>query len=149
MRLIRGGLPSTEPDATREPSRARNPFRCFNVRYLARTAGVASLIVLLAYVGKSLVRGSPPRLALGGVQALLVAWIIVDSVARIRTLDEFLQRIHLEAIAISFAVTGAAMTAWGMLVHAGAPPVEWSVWAWPVMTLLWGVIAAIRARQFR
>jgi hypothetical protein len=149
MRLIRGGLPTNEPEPTREANRARNPFRCFDVQYLARAAGTAVLIVVLAYVGKSLVRGSAPRLALGGVQALLVAWVIVDSVARIRTLDEFLQRVHLEAIAISFAVTGAVVTGSGMLAKSGAPAIEWSVWAWPLMAMLWGIVAAIRARQYR
>jgi putative transcriptional regulator len=50
-----------------------------------------------------------------------------------RTLDEFLQRVHLEAIAISFAVTGAVGDGIGDAREVGRAAIEWSVWAWPLI----------------
>ena len=149
MRLISRREPP-EPDvAPVETIPARNPFRCFDAGYLRNTAALALVVVLLAYVGHGFVRGSAPRLVIGVAQALLMAWLVVYSVGRIRTLDEFLQRLHLEAIAIAFTITGALIAAYGVLEHAGAPAIEWGLWAWPLMALLWAGAAAIRGRHYR
>ena len=67
----------------------------------------------------------------------------------IRRLDELMLKIHLEAIAISFTVTGALNAGWGMLEPAGAPRIDWSVFAWPLMAVLWTVAVMIRRRQYR
>jgi hypothetical protein len=150
MRLISTRFEPPEPDAAPgEAIPARNPFRCFNAAYLRNTAALAVAVVLLAYVGRQFVRGSAPRLVIGAAQALLVAWLVVYSVGRVRTLDEFLQRLHLEAIAIAFTVTGALIAAHGVLERAGAPAIAWGLWAWPLMAVLWAVAAAIRGRHYR
>jgi hypothetical protein len=127
----------------------RNPFRCFNGPFLLGAILVAIAIVVLARFGRGFDRGSAPRLAIASVQALLIGGIAVASVLSIRRLDELLFKVHLEAIAVSFTLTGALIAGWGMLEKAGAPSVEWGVWTWPLMTLLWGVAAAIRSRQYR
>ena len=127
----------------------RNPFRCFNGAFLGGVLLVAVAIVILARFGRGFEPGSVPRLAIATAQALLIAGIAVASVLSIRRLDELLLKVHLEAIAISFTITGALIAGWGMLEKGGAPRVEWGVWAWPLMTLLWGTAAAIRSRQYR
>lgn len=126
-----------------------NPFRCFDGVFLIGALVAALAIVGLAFLGRTFGMGSPARLAIAAAQALLIAGVVVWSVLAIRRLDELMLKVHLEGIAISFAATGALIAGWGMLEHAGAPRIEWAVWAWPLMALLWGVSALVRSRQYR
>ena len=75
--------------------------------------------------------------------------IVVRTVLSIRRLDELLLKVHLEGIAISFTIFASLISGWAMLEKAGAPSIEWGVWAWPVMALLWCVAVVIRGRQYR
>ncbi|HYM81359.1 MAG TPA: hypothetical protein VEY91_08095 [Candidatus Limnocylindria bacterium] len=127
----------------------QSPFRCFDRRYLQWVVGGAVLVIALALVGKGLERGSPLRLIVGAAQAGLVAWLVVYTVAAIRKLDELKQRIHLEAIAAAFAISGAAFSAYEMLENAGLPAVDWGEWGWPVMVLLWGIGISVASRRYR
>ena len=127
----------------------RNPFRCFGSAFLGGAVLVGISIIVLARFSRRFDLGSPARLGIAAVEALLVAGFVVACVLSIRRLDELMLKVHLEAIAISFTVTGALIAGWGMLEHAGAPTIEWGVWAWPLMAMLWGVAAAVRSRQYR
>lgn len=127
----------------------RNPFRCFDARFVIGSLAVAVAVVALSFVGRRFDVGTPTRLAIAGVQGLLMAGLAVASVLSIRRLDEFLRKVHLEAIAISFALGTAFIAGWGMLEKAGAPRIEWGLWAWPVMVWLWGIAVVIRSRQYR
>ena len=132
-----------------DEAKGRNPFRCFSGTFLLQAFLIALAIIVLARFGRRFDLGSPVRVAIATVQALLVAWIVVASVLSIRRLDELLLKVHLEAIAISFTLTGALIAGWGMIENAGAPRIEWGVWAWPLMALLWGVSVAIRSQRYR
>ena len=133
----------------RDEANDRNPFRCFRGAFLRGAFLVAIAIVLLALLGRRLDSGSPARLAVAAAQAMLMAGLTVACVLSIRHLDELLLKLHLEAIAVSFAITGALIAGWGMLEQGGAPRIEWGLWAWPLMVVLWGVAVAIRSRQYR
>ena len=126
-----------------------NPFRCFQGRFLRNAILIALAILALTFLGRRFNPGTAARLGIATLQALLMVWFVVMTVLTIRRLDELMLKLHLEAIAISFTVTGALMAGWGMLERAGAPRIEWSVCAWPLMALLWSVAAAIRSRQYR
>ena len=127
----------------------RNPFRCFRGAFLRNAFLIALAIVVLALLGRRFDSGSTARLAIAAVQALLMAGFVVACVLSIRRLDELLLKLHLEGIAISFTVTGSLIAGWGMLEHAGAPRIEWGVWAWPLMAVLWGIAVIVRSRQYR
>jgi hypothetical protein len=126
-----------------------NPFRCFQGRFLRDVLLIALAILALAFLGRRFSPGTAPRFAIATLEALLMVWFVVMTVLTIRRLDELMLKLHLEAIAISFTVTGALIAGWGMLEHAGAPRIDWSVCAWPLMALLWSVAVAIRSRQYR
>jgi len=126
-----------------------NPFRCFQGRFLRDVILIALAILALTFLGRRFSPGTAPRLAIAVVQALLMAWFVVMTVLTIRRLDELMLKLHLEAIAISFTVTAALIAGWGMLELAGAPRIDWSLCAWPLMALLWSVAVAIRNRQYR
>jgi hypothetical protein len=128
---------------------SKNPFRCFNTVFVRNAILIALAVVLLALLGRRFPLGSPTRIAIGALQAVLMAGVVIYAVAAIRSLDEFLQRLHLESIAIAFAVSGALITGYGMLEHAGLPRLQWSLWAWPLMALLWALGVAVRGRHYR
>lgn len=68
--------------------------------------------------------------------------------AAIRRLDELQQRLHLIAIAISFAATGAlvAMNKFLLLAFGWSPS---GLELWMVMMLVWGVGIAALTHRYR
>ncbi len=126
-----------------------NPFRCFQWAFLRDLFLMALAILALAWLGRRFPVGSATRLAIATVKALVLAAIVVRTVLSIRRLDELLLKVHLEGIAISFTIFAALISGWAMLEKAGAPSIEWGVWAWPLMALLWSVAVVIRSRQYR
>ena len=114
-------------------------LRCYSPRFLAFSLGCALVIVAAALFSRSFERGSAMRIALAGVEGLATAAVIVGSVWSIRKLDEFQQRVQLEALAIAFAGTGVLATAYGFLVNAGLPNIDWGAFVWPVMVALWAL----------
>ncbi len=125
-----------------------NPFRCFDPPFLIAAILIAIAVVGLAWLARQHAPGTPTRLALAGAQAVLIAGLAIASVNSIRRLDELLLRVHLEAIAITFALFSAFIAGWGLMEKAGAPRIEWGLWAWPIMTLTWGITAVIRSRRY-
>jgi hypothetical protein len=70
-------------------------------------------------------------------------------VRRIRQLDEFLRRVHLEAAAIAFLLSALAVFIYEGLQKAGcAGPLNAGV-AWILMALFYGIGYAISARHYR
>ena len=123
--------------------------RCYSPRFIAFSLGCALVILAAAFVSRSFERGSAMRIALAGVEGLATAAVIVGSVLRLRRLDEFQQRVQLEALAIAFAGTGVLGTLYGFLVNAGLPDIEWGAVVWPVMVGLWAVSLLIVNRRYR
>ena len=136
------------PDRER-PKPIANPFRCFQRAFLLELFLMGLAILALAYLGRRYPVGSGVRLTLATAQALVMGWIVVRTVLSIRRLDELLLKVHLEGIAISFTIFASLISGWAMLEKAGAPSIEWGVWAWPLMALLWSVAVVIRGRQYR
>jgi hypothetical protein len=126
-----------------------NPFRCFQGAFLRELFVMGLAIVALGFLGRRFPVGSGVRLTIATAQALLLGGIVVRTVLSIRRLDELLLKVHLEGIAISFTIFASLISGWAMLEKAGAPSIEWGVWAWPLMALLWCVAVVIRGRQYR
>lgn len=126
----------------------RNPFRCFNAPFLIASLLVALAVIGLAFLARRYAPGTPLRLTLAGAQAVLIAGLAIASVNSIRRLDELLLKVHLESIAISFALFSAFIAGWGLMERAGAPGIPWGLWAWPIMTFTWGITAVIRSRRY-
>lgn len=127
----------------------RNPFRCFRGAFLRNAFLIGLGILGLGFAGRRFDVGSAARLSIAGLQALLMVAFVVATVLTIRRLDELLLKVHLEGIAVSFTITGALIAGWGLLETAGAHRIEWGLWAWPLMSLLWGIAVLIRGRQYR
>ena len=93
--------------------------------------------------------GSPARIifALLPIPANLVLVTVI--VRTIRRLDEFLRHTHLEAVAISFLLTGLAVFVYGYLQRAHVVrPLNVGI-VWIFMVVFYGIGYAIAARHYR
>ena len=115
---------------------ATKPWACFDRRYLIVTLVTGPSIIASAWLMKRSALGSPARLAFGVLEAALIAFFVLYTVASVQRLDELGQRIQLQAIAIAFAVSAALFAAWGVLARVGLPSIDWGLWSWPVMAVI-------------
>lgn len=129
---------------------SRNPLRCWDGRYLVKAIVAAIVILAMSLLVKAfdIPDGTPLRYALAAVQVVAFTYSVVITVGAIRKLDELLQRIHLEAIAIAFALTGIVVVSWSLLSRAGLPPIEWGGETWLMMVLLWAGALYFRRRRY-
>jgi hypothetical protein len=75
--------------------------------------------------------------------------LVAAIVRRIRSLDEFLRHVHLEAVAIAFFLTGLAVFIYGYLQKAQAVrSLKFGI-VWIFMVLFYGVGYVIAARHYR
>lgn len=126
-----------------------NPFRCFNRRYLIELLPAVLAIGVALAIRLSAPRSQATRLVIAGFASGGLAWMVVVTVAAIRRLDELQQRIHLIAIAVAFAATGALMAVSMFLrvAHAGWVPSETDLLL--CMMLGWSVVVLVLNRRYR
>jgi len=85
--------------------------------------------------------------ALLPVPAITVLFLVL--IREVRSQDELVQRITLEALAFSFVGTGLTIVAWGFLQRAGfAPQEDWSG-MWPIMVGLYLIGYFISCWRYR
>lgn len=126
-----------------------NPFGCFDRRYLVELVpAFAAIVTALAILGWA-PRTPATHLLRVGLGSGALAWTIVVTVAAIRRLDELQQRIHLIAIAVSFAVTGALLAMMPFFRVAGLGWVPSGVQWWTFMMAVWAGGVAILSRRYR
>jgi hypothetical protein len=66
----------------------------------------------------------------------------------VRGMDEFQQRIQLEAVAFSLIATALLTFTYGFLENAGFPPLS-VIWVLPLIVALWGVGQLIAGRRYQ
>jgi hypothetical protein len=132
------------PDCNPTPETRR-----WNRRFLLFSLGAAVIVIGAAWFGKQFPLRSPVRIAMALVQGAATGAIIIGSARSIRRLDEMQQRIHLDALAMAFAGTGLLATAYGFLVNAGLPDIDWGAIVWPAMVGLWVIGLIIANRRYR
>ena len=137
-----------EPETT--PPEARlNPFRCFDRGFLLESILVALGIVAVAFAVKSQPRGTPIRIAAAALESIAFGWIVARSVLSVRRLDELQQRIHLIAIATSFAATGVVLVALDFFAKAGAAWRPGGAETWIGMVAVWWISVVVLNRRYR
>ena len=137
-----------EPE-TIPPEARLNPFRCFDRRFLLETILVALAIVAVAFAVKSQPKGTPLRIAAAILESLAFGWIVARSVLSVRRLDELQQRIHLVAIAISFATTGVVIVALDFFDKAGTAWRPGGAESWIGMVAVWWISVVVLKRRYR
>jgi multisubunit Na+/H+ antiporter MnhB subunit len=136
-------LPECDPSPSREERIRRTR------RFLTLAVVTAVVIVAAAWAGKPLPLRSPGRIALALLQGAATTVLIVAMARPMRHYDELQRRIQLEALALAFAGTAILATAYGFLVNAGLPDIDWGAWIWPGMVSLWAVSLIIANRRYR
>ena len=137
----------SETSATPRTTR-RERLACARPAALIAALGAAAVVLLAGWLARDLPLRSPARIALATVQAATIAAVILVTLRGMRRLDELQRRIHLEALLLSFGGTGIVVTGWGFLELAGAPAVRWSLWVWPLMSVLWGAGLLVARRRY-
>ena len=118
-------------------------------RFFTLAIGVAIAIVAAAWVGRQFPLRSPARIVVALIQGAASAVLIVAMARPMRHYDELQRRIQLEALALAFAGTAILGTAYGFLINAGLPEIDWGAWIWPAMAGLWAVGLVIAGRRYR
>ena len=118
-------------------------------RIILISLACAAIIIALALLSKQFPTRSPARIACALLQGIATTVVVVLSLRDIHRLDELQQRVHLEALSLSFAGTAILSTGYGFLIKAGLPDIEWGALVWPVMVGLWAVGLVIANRRYR
>lgn len=127
----------------------KNPFSCFDRVYATRALVAVVVLYALVFAGKIFERGTGARLALGVLQGAAMGYMIAITVLAVRRLDELQQRIHLEAIAVSFTVTGILVCSLDFLEKGGMRVLLTGLWIWIFMLAVWGCAVLVRRHHYR
>jgi len=131
-----------EEEQPRRPSSSNDP------RVIAFALGAAAVMIGAARVSRAFPLGSAVRIALALLQGAASAAVIVVVMRSIRRLDELQLKIQLDALAFAFAGTGVLASAYGFLVSAGLPDIDWGTLVWPGMVALWVIGVVIASRRY-
>jgi hypothetical protein len=122
---------------------------CYDRRFL-REVIPGLVVIALTFAGMMILeKGAPGRNILVGVGGVAVAYTVLVCVASIRRLDELQQRIHLIAIAASFAVTGMIVNSFQIFAKAGLPVPTLGPWLWMVMVAIWAGGLFVVGRRYK
>jgi hypothetical protein len=125
--------------------KATSPTRALLFTVCLATAIDAGVGWLLGRPG--LGQGARTAIALLPIPANLV--LIALIVRAIRGLDDFLRRVHLEAAAIAFLLTGLAVFVYGYLERAHAVrPLNVAI-VWLFMAMFYGIGYLVAIRHYR
>jgi len=125
------------------PNSSRRPH------IIAIALACAGAILVAASFERGFAPGTPGRIALALVQVAATVTTVVAIARTIARLDAMLQRVMLEAFAIAFAGAGLLASGSGFLERAGLPRIDWGLWMWPVMVVLWAVGLVIARARYR
>ncbi len=126
-----------------------NPFGCFDRRYLIELIPAIAAILAASAIALLLPRTQTTRLIMAALTSGTLAWGIIVTVAAIRRLDELQQRIHLIAIAISFAATGALVGMTLFIQVAGWGWVPSGIGLSEFMVIVWAGAVVVLNHRFR
>lgn len=115
---------------------------------LALGSYAALLLVSIWWLGTEALSDSPWRIVVALLPVPAAAWALWDFVERVRSLDELLRRIHLEALAIGFGGTLLVVFSWGFLEGVGIEPLSGFV-VFGILMVLYGLGLLWAQRRYR
>ncbi|HUY75181.1 MAG TPA: hypothetical protein VMV29_00305 [Ktedonobacterales bacterium] len=119
--------------------------------YVIEFGGAMAAYVVVLIVAITILNANPhaawrPLVALAPV--IPACFAVLAFVRFLRRMDELQRRIQLEAIGLSFAVSGILTFAYGFLEMTGFPHLS-LIWIFPGMIMLWGLGLAIASRRYQ
>jgi len=127
---------------------AIRPFRCFDLRVIVTALGVATWLIVSAWLSRMAAPDSAARVLLALSQAGALAALVFAIRRSITRLDELAQHIHYQALAVVGVVMVTTITGWAFLERIGWPRIDWSVCAAPAFTLAWAAGVIWIARRY-
>jgi len=119
--------------------------------YLIEFGGAMAAYVVMLIVAITVLNAHPqavwrPLVALAPVIPAIFA--VFAFVRFLRRMDELQRRIQLEALGLSFAVSGILTFAYGFLELTGFPQLN-LIWIFPGMIMLWGLGLVVATRRYQ
>jgi hypothetical protein len=123
------------------------PHSEYNLRFGAAMV----LYAILLFASILLLRVVEPIWARAALAVLPVIPVVYGLSAigdSIRAMDEFQQRVQLEAAVFSLVGTALITFTYGFLENAGFPTIG-VIWVLPLIAVLWGIGGAFAGRRYR
>ncbi|WP_266170326.1 hypothetical protein [Dyella subtropica] len=132
----------------------RDPMRREDRRYVREfTLGMVTYVLTMMFVWPLLRQVEPVWLkgVIAFTPAIPVALVILAMVRYVLGSDEFMQRMHLQALAVAAGVVGFASMAVGFLVAAEVLALDGSMllYVYPALCVVYGVAFAWSKRRYR
>jgi len=109
--------------------------------------GYVIMLVISVLVLKNV--GQPYVRILAALLPMIPVWFGLKAViGAVRSMDEFQQRIQLEAVGFGFIATAFLTFGYAVLVSAGFPELSW-YWVMPLMVVLWGLGQWLAPRKYQ
>lgn len=117
-------------------------------RRLALSLLAYSLLVPISILILERVEGTLLRMVVALLPLLPTAFGLSAFLRYLRSLDEFQQRIQLEAMGFSLGATSLTTFMLAFLENAGGPQVG-MIWVFPMIIAFWGIGRALAGRRYQ
>ncbi len=94
-----------------------------------------------------LLHGYGLRMLIALAPMVPILWVGNNLLKYTRQLDEFQQRIQLDAVVFSAVVTALLTTAYGLMEGVGYPELD-MVWIMPMLLVFWGIGQTLARRRY-
>lgn len=88
------------------------------------------------------------RIPIALLPVIPAAFALRAFIRYLNSIDEFMQKMQLNAIAITAGATGMITFAYGFLENAGLPRLSWT-FIFPLMIAIWGIALTAIERRYR
>lgn len=88
------------------------------------------------------------RIPIALLPVIPAAFALRAFIRYLNSIDEFMQKMQLNAIAIAAGATGMITFAYGFLENAGLPRLSWT-FIFPLMIAIWGIALTAIERRYR
>ncbi|MCO5192256.1 MAG: hypothetical protein M9930_03015 [Anaerolineae bacterium] len=88
------------------------------------------------------------RIPIALLPVIPAAFALRAFIRYLNSIDEFMQKMQLNAIAIAAGATGMITFAYGFLENAGLPRLSWT-FIFPLMIAIWGIALTVIERRYR
>jgi len=119
--------------------------------YVIEFGGAMGAYAVVLVVAITIINANPHagwRAVVALAPVIPAGFAVLAFVRFLRRMDELQRRIQLEAIGLSFAVSGILTFAYGFLELVGFPHLS-VIWVFPGMIMLWGLGAAVASRRYQ
>ena len=121
---------------SKETAAVKSTNRWYLIRFLGAMITYAVVLAIVVSVLNADYVTGPARYAIALIPMLPVLAVPAAVLGLLRRIDELQRQMHLESLAIAFAVGSVLTFGYGFLQLVGAPELNWFM-VWPVYAFSW------------